>query len=106
VLPRGRIARQRFVQQHFDVCLVLQAFDFSLPPRARNLVVAQSDCDLALPGRQNLLGFPVNRGTLPVDVRGKSLFRFNSVTAVFLHCVSSSMRCGFFGSHRMRLWDA
>ena len=35
------------MQQHFNVCLILQAFGFSLPSRTRKFVVGQTDRDLA-----------------------------------------------------------
>ena len=54
------------MQQHFDVCQVFQPFGFSLPFRKCNLLVIQTDRDLARSGRQNLLRFPVYRGAIPV----------------------------------------
>jgi hypothetical protein len=95
---RGRlVARERFMQQHFDVSLVPQPFGFSLPLRQCNLVIIQADRDLTRSGRQNLLHFPVNRGTVPVDFRGESLFRLNCVAAVFPHSVFSDMPCEWCG---------
>ena len=78
------MTRQPFVQQHFDVRLVLQTFGFGLLLRERNLVVAQTDRDLARSGCQNGLCFPVDRGTVPVEVRGESLFRFSCFTVFFI----------------------
>jgi hypothetical protein len=41
------IARERFVQQHFDVCLIAEPFGFCLLLGSSNFVITQTDGDFA-----------------------------------------------------------
>ena len=92
----------------------IQAFGFSLPPRTRKLAASQTDRDLAGSGRQKPLRFPVNRGTLPVDVRGEAasasslslLFFFIAFPLVcaarFVVCVEGGYRTHEYSARRPR----
>jgi hypothetical protein len=96
----GCAGRERFVQQHFYVGLVLKAFGFSLLPGKRNLAVAQADGDLARSCRQDLLRLLVQRSTVPVQLFGESVFRLKPAAGFFLHGCSFHFRRASCGLHR------
>lgn len=72
VLSRRGAAHERFVQQHFAVCLVPQTPGPGLPSRQRKLVVTRTDRDLARSGREDSPCFSVDRSTVPIEVCGET----------------------------------
>ncbi len=77
------ISQERFVQQHFDVCLIAEPFGFRLLLCARNFAVTQADRNLARAGRQKLLRFAVERSAAAIKVRGEGCFRLNLLCCCF-----------------------